>query len=135
MKRVVGICVLLGSLAFGQPVQESQDFGRFHTMSGLETAMVDIEKGFLRNDLKSVKLGTFNLKMYLKNINSFVIEPSVMRENFNAQTYAATESTAIGKLADEILAHFEAGKNDDARNTYNKAMSRCLACHRILRQW
>jgi cytochrome c556 len=104
-------------------------------MHGLESAMSMVEKGFLRNNVTIVKSGTENFKVNLKNINSFLIEPSADDKNFNAQTYAATESAAIAKLADEILANFEAGKHDDARASFDNTLSRCLACHRIIRKW
>lgn len=133
MKKILALCVLLSSLAFSQ--KAADDVERILTMHGLESAMSMVEKGFLRNNVTIVKLGTENLKVNLKNINSFLIEPSAKDKNFNAQTYAATESAAIAKLADEILANFEAGKNDDARASFDKTLSRCLACHRIIRKW
>lgn len=133
MKKVLALCVLLSSLAFSQKV--ANDVEKLLTMQGLESAMFLIEKGFLRNNVTIVKLGTENLKVNLKNIDSFLIEPSAKDKNFNAQTYATTESAAIEKLADEILANFEAGKNDDARVSFDKTLSRCLACHRIIRKW
>ena len=133
MKKILGICVLLGSFAFAQ--EPADDVEKLLTMHGLETAMGTIEKGFLRNNVTIVKLGTENLKVNLKNIDSFLIEPSEKDKNFNAQTYAATESAAISKLADQILTNFSEGKNDEARAVFDKTLSRCLACHRIIRKW
>ena len=133
MKKILGLCVLLSGLAFSQ--EPSDDVERLLTMHGLETAMSTIEKGFLRNNVAIVKLGTENLKVNLKNIDSFLIEPSEKDKNFNAQTYAMTEAAAIAKLSDQIMANFSQGKNDDARAAFDKTLSRCLACHRIIRKW
>ncbi len=133
MKKILAFCVVVSSLAFSQ--KAADDVERILTMHGLESAMGMVEKGFLRNNATIVKLGTENLKVNLKNIDSFLIEPSEKDKNFNAKTYATTESAAIAKLADEILANFEAGKNDDARASFDKTLSRCLACHRIIRKW
>ncbi len=132
MKKIVLSCVILGTLAFGNSATRSE---RIHTMNELESAMGMIQKGFLRNNATIVKLGTTNLKENLKNIDSFLIEGSVNNKNFNPKVYAVTESEAITKLANEILKNFEEGKNNESRDAYNKALSRCLSCHKIIRKW
>ncbi len=130
MKKVLLGCMLLSSLAFSEI---KSDPANVMTMRGYESAMVMIEKGFLRNNLNMVKLGTKNLKKNLKMIDSFIIESD--EKDFNPQEYAHNEATAIDRLADEILTNFEAGKKDAARTAYGKTLSRCLSCHRIIRLW
>ena len=80
MKKILALCVLVTSLAFSQ--KAADDVERILTMHGLESAMSMIEKGFLRNNVTIVKLGTENLKVNLKNIHSFLIEPSAEDKNF-----------------------------------------------------
>ena len=130
MKKVLVGCMLLSSLAFSEM---KSDPVSVMTMRGYESAMTRIEKGFLRNNLNMVKLGTENLKKNSKMVDSFIIESD--DKNFDPKAYAAKEASAIEDLANEILTNFEAGKNDEARNAYDRAMTRCLACHRIIRQW
>ncbi|MFK5977201.1 MAG: hypothetical protein QM493_11935 [Sulfurovum sp.] len=129
MKKILLSCVLVGSLAMGQ------DIARIDTMHNLENAMSTIQKGFLRNNKAIVKLGTDNLKSNLKNIELFVIKPTAKDKNFNPKTYAVTESEAIINLADEIVQNFEDGKNNESRESFNKVLSRCLSCHKIIRKW
>ena len=129
MKKILLSCVLIGSLAVGQDVK------RIDVMHNLENAMGTIQKGFLRNNKAIVKLGTDSLKANLKNIESFVIKASKDDKNFNPKTYATTESEAITNLADEIIQNFEDGKNNEARDSFNKVLSRCLSCHKIIRKW
>lgn len=63
MKKVLLGCMLLSSLAFSEI---KSDPVNVMTMRGYESAMVMIEKGFLRNNLNMVKLGTKNLKKILR---------------------------------------------------------------------
>ncbi len=129
MKKILLSCVLLGSLAVGQ------DTKKIDTMNNLENAMSTIQKGFLHNNKAIVKLGTDGLRTNLKNIESFVIKPSKNDKNFNPKAYANTESEAISNLADKIVQNFEDGKNNEARESFNKVLSRCLSCHKIIRKW
>ena len=129
MKKILLSCVLMGSLAVGQ------DTKRVDTMHNLENAMSTVQKGFLRNNKAIVKLGTDNLKSNLKNIESFVIKPTAKNKNFNPKAYAITESEAISNLADDIVQNFEDGKNNESRESFNKVLSRCLSCHKIIRKW
>jgi hypothetical protein len=69
------------------------------------------------------KQGTNNLR----SIDSFVIESD--EKDFNRQTYAHNEATVI-----EELVNFEAGKSDAAKAAFDKILSRCLPCHRIIRK-
>lgn len=133
MKKILGVCVLLSSLAFSESEEMGSNPEHVMTMRGLESAMGMIERGFLRNNGNMVKLGTNNLKKNLRTVDSFIIESK--EKDFNPQAYAHNEATAIENAANEILANFEAGKNDAARTAFDKTLSRCLACHRIIRKW
>lgn len=130
MKKVLIGCMLLSSLAFSEM---KSDPVSVMTMRGYESAMARIAKGFLRNNLNMVKLGAGNLKQNSKMIDSFMIESD--EENFDAKAYASKEASALEDLANQILTKFEAGDNDGARKAYDKTLTRCLACHRIIRKW
>ncbi len=130
MKKFLVGCVLLSSLAFSETESNPE---HVQTMRGFESAMGLIERGFLRNNANMVKRGANNLKDQLSSVDSFIIESD--EKDFNPQAYAHNEATAIKSAADEIWANFEAGKNDAARAAFDKTLSRCLACHRIIRKW
>ncbi|MEA2046807.1 MAG: hypothetical protein U9O64_00010 [Campylobacterota bacterium] len=130
MKKVLLGCLLVSSFAFSEMKSNPE---HVQTMRGLESAMGLIERGFLRNNANMVKRGTNNLKHKLSNIDSFIIESK--EKDFNPQAYAQNEATAIRNAADEIAKNFSEGKNDAARAAFDKTLSRCLACHRIIRQW
>lgn len=105
------------------------------TMQGLESAMGMIQKGFLRDNPAIMKLGVDSLKEKLVSINSFVIEKSVMDgENFDAKQYAQKEVQNITILADKMLKDFEEGDKASARETYDKTLSQCMACHTTIRK-
>lgn len=130
MKKILLSCVLLSSLVFAEMKSNPE---HVKTMRALESAMGLMERGFLRNNANMVKRGANNLKNNLRSVDSFIIEST--KEDFNPQAYAHNEAAAIVKLADEVVANFEAGKNDDARIAFDKTLSRCLACHRLIRKW
>lgn len=130
MKKVLISCLLLGSFAFAEMESDPK---KVIVMRSLETAMGMIEKGFLRNNANMVKLGAKNLKKNLISIDSFIVKSD--EKGFNPHVYASTEAKAITALADKIITNFKAGNNDEARDAFDKTLSRCLACHRIIRQW
>ncbi len=130
MKKVLIGCMLLSSFAFSDM---KSDPVSVMTMRGYESAMARIEKGFLRNNLNMVKLGANNLKQNSKMIDSFMIESD--SKDFDAKAYASKEASALEDLANQILTKFEAGDNDGARKAFDKTLTRCLACHRIIRKW
>lgn len=130
MKKVLLGCILISSLAFSEMKSNPE---HVQAMRGFESAMGLIERGFLRNNGNMVKRGANNLKQQLGTIDSFIVESD--EKDFNPQAYAHNEATAIKKLADEIITNFQAGKNDAAKAAFDKTLSRCLSCHRIIRQW
>ncbi|HHH37500.1 MAG TPA: hypothetical protein ENK77_02665 [Epsilonproteobacteria bacterium] len=131
MKKLVAAGLLVSSLAFGAEYSKAE---QVITMQTLESAMGMIQKGFLRDNGVIVKMGVTSLKENLNNIHNFVIRKSVLDENFNAKAYADTEAESMNKLADAILSNFETGKKAEARVSYDKTLSRCIACHRIIRK-
>jgi hypothetical protein len=132
MKKILAIGVLTTTLMFGAGVSKAE---QVITMQGLESAMGMIQKGFLRDNPAIMKLGVESLKEKLVSINSFVIEKSVMDgENFDAKQYAQKEVKNITNLADKMLKDFESGDKASARETYDKTLSQCMACHTTIRK-
>lgn len=129
MKKMLTIGVLASSLAFGAGASKAE---QIITMQGLESAMGMIQKGFLRDNAAILKMGTQSLKENLNNIDSFVISSSSV--GFNAKEYATTEASALKKLADEITQGFENGDKATARKKFDLTLSRCIACHNIIRK-
>ena len=104
------------------------------TMQTLEKAMENVQKGFLYNNENIVENGVAELKKSLEDISAFVIV-NEEDKNFNAPAYAATETSAISKLADQILTSYKEGNKDEALATYAKTLSRCVVCHKVIRKW
>jgi len=129
MKKMLVIGVLASSLVFGAGESKA---AQVVTMQGLEAAMGMIQKGFLRDNAEILKMGTQILKENLHNIDSFVIESS--SEGFDPKTYAAVEVNALSKVAEEITKSFVDGDKSIARAKYDKTLSRCIACHNIIRK-
>jgi len=129
MKKMLVIGVLASSLVFGAGTSKA---AQVVTMQGLEAAMGMIQKGFLRDNAEILKMGTQILKENLHNIDSFVIESS--SEGFDPKTYAAVEVNALSKVAEEITKSFIDGDKATARTKFDKTLSRCIACHNIIRK-
>lgn len=132
MKKILVIGVMLGSLLMAEGVDHAQ---RLVVMHGLENAVSTIQKGFFRNNEQIIELGTTSMKDYLARIDSFVIEPTKEDKNFNPKAYAQKETEALMLLSDAILLYFKQGKKDEARGAMDAALSRCIACHQIIRKW
>jgi len=134
MKKILLLSALAGSLLFAEgALNKSQ----MKTMQTLEEAMGTVQKGFLYNNENVIKSGVKDIKATLMDVLEFEIkvDPKKKGKDFNAETYVATEVTAIGKLAKEIETLYSEGKKDEALATYSKALSRCVVCHKIIRKW
>jgi hypothetical protein len=132
MKKILVVGMLASTLMFGQNVSKAE---QVITMQGLESAMGMIQKGFLRDNASILKLGVDSLKEKLVDINSFVIKKSVTDgENFDAKQYASNEVKSITNLANQILKNFEEGNKAAARETYDKTLTQCMACHTTIRK-
>jgi hypothetical protein len=129
MKKMLVIGILASSLAFGAGASKA---AQVITMQGLEAAMGMIQKGFLRDNASILKMGTQILKENLHNIDSFVIKSSA--EGFDPKTYAAVEVNALSKVAEEITQSFIDGDKATARTKFDQTLSRCIACHNIIRK-
>ena len=68
-----------------------------------------------------------------KKYNFFRSEEA--NKNFNPKAYAQKETDALMLLSDAILLYFKQGKKDEARGAMDAVLSRCIACHQIIRKW
>lgn len=131
MKKALLATIVASGLLFGQEVVYPD---RMKNMQEMETALSEIQKGFLYNNLHVVENGVKHLKSTTKNTESF-IKPGVTKERFNTLAYAQKQAEDISKLADDILATFEKGDRYNAANGYLQVLSKCLSCHQTVRSW
>lgn len=131
MKKILLMVILVSSALIAD---EALNKSQMKTMQSLERAMADIQKGFLYNNENVVENGIAELKKGLEDISSFVIVNEADK-NFNAPAYAATETSAISKLADELSTAYKDEKKDEALASYSKVLSRCVVCHKVIRKW
>ncbi|WP_373031836.1 hypothetical protein [Sulfurovum sp.] len=131
MKKALVISVLVSGLLFGgEHIQPD----RMKNMADMETAMANIQKGFLYNNVNVVKNGILQLKETVKFTESFMKE-GVGENKINNKLYAHQEAVTISKYADEILVTFEKGDRYSAANNYLLILSKCLSCHQTMRSW
>lgn len=131
MRKIVLMSILVSGVLFAEGALKPD---QMKTMQSLEAAMATVQKGFLYNNENVVGTGIKELKEKLKDVSSFVIKNEADK-TFNAHAYAATETSAIIKLADEIETAYKAGKKDEALTAYSKTLSRCVVCHKVIRKW
>ena len=72
MKKALVISMLAGSFLFGQQVVIYPD--RMKNMQEMETAMSEIQKGFLYDNVNVVKNGVKHLKVTIAHTESFIKE-------------------------------------------------------------
>ena len=134
MKKILLLSALAGSLLFAEgALNKSQ----MKTMQTLEKAMGTVQKGFLYNNENVIKSGVKEIKATLMDVLEFKIEvdPKKKGKDFNAETYVATEVTAIGKLVTKVDKLYSEGKKDEALAIYSETLGRCVVCHKIIRKW
>ena len=131
MKKALLTSLLVSSVLFGREVLYPD---RMKNMQEMETAMSEIQKGFLYDNVNVVRNGVKHLKITIANTESFIKE-GVNEEGFNSLAYAKKQANDIDKLADEILKTFEQGDRYNSANSYLKVLSQCLTCHQTVRSW
>ena len=131
MKKALLVSVLVSSVLFGQEVLYPE---RMKNMQAMETAMSEIQKGFLYDNVNVVKNGVKHLKTTISHTESFIKE-GVNKEGFNSLVYAKKQAADISNLGDRILLSFEQGDRYNAANNYLKVLSKCLTCHQTVRSW
>lgn len=132
MKKSLLVLLLTSGVLFAQ--QEVRHIDRMKNMQDMETAMSEIQKGFLFDNAHVVKNGVKHLKETVGYTESF-IKGGVNKEGFNSLVYAKKQAVDISKLADDILLAFEKGDRYEAANGYLKVLSKCLSCHQTIRSW
>jgi hypothetical protein len=132
MKKVLLALLLSSGVAFAN----EEDANQIETMQNMETAMAFIQKGFLYNNDSMITKGLHDLTSHSQNIKSFVINDKVVKDgDFNPRRYARNEARVITNLAEDTLKSYQSGSKTEAVTSYNKILSRCLACHKIIRKW
>ena len=131
MKKALVISMLAGSFLFGQEVIYPD---RMENMREMETAMSEIQKGFLYDNVNVVKNGVKHLKITIANTESFIKE-GVGENKINNKVYAKKVAGQIDTMADEIYTTFKKGDSHSAANNYLLILSKCLSCHQTVRSW
>lgn len=130
MKKALVLTMLAGSLLFG----EARHLDRMKNMSEMETALSEIQKGFLYDNVNVVQNGVKHLKETVKFTESFIKE-GVGENKINNKVYAHKVAGQIDTMADEILVTFKKGDRYSAANNYLLILSKCLSCHQTVRSW
>lgn len=132
MKKSLLVLLLTSGILFAQ--QEVRYPDRMKNMQEMETAMSEIQKGFLFDNINVVKNGVKHLKETISHTESF-IKDGVNKEGFNSLVYAKKQAIDISKEADTILVAFEKGDRYAAASGYLRVLSKCLSCHQTVRSW
>jgi cytochrome c556 len=131
MHKALIISILAGSLLIGGEVVYPD---RMKNMQEMETAMSEIQKGFLYDNVNVVKNGVNHLKITIAHTESFIKE-GVGENKINNKLYAKKVADQIGSMADEIVNTFKKGDRYSAANNYLLILSKCLSCHETVRTW
>ena len=132
MKKVLLAAVLLSGVLFAA---EGLQPDRMKNMQEMETALSEIQKGFLFNNINVVKNGVKHLKKTTLHTESFIKEGTVNKQGVNTLVYAQSQAKDITGLADRIVETFEKGDRYGAANNYLQILSKCLSCHQTVRSW
>lgn len=132
MKKIL-LTLALGSVMLCAQ-QDVLNPDRMKNMQAMETAMSEIQKGFLYDNINVVKNGVKHLKKTVSFTESFIKE-GIEKNKINNKVYAHKEAANITRMADEILVTFEKGDRYSAANNYLLILSKCLSCHQTVRSW
>lgn len=136
IKKILMTSMAFMTLTFAGEYTQAE---RILDMQKLAKAMHDIQSGFFYNNLDIVSAGAKNLKSTIVKVVVTTSEKNTTdvyeRWMNNSSTMTGRTQKRIGRYADEIIAHFEAGDAQFALNVYNRVATECMKCHTTLRKW
>lgn len=105
-------------------------------MSGMESGLSNIQKGFLYNSFDLIKSGVTQIKKanegYLKGEG---IKEFLPDNHKNMTNIAVLSAKRIDKASEELLKNLEQKEMTKASEAFAEIMNGCTACHKIVRNW
>jgi hypothetical protein len=105
-------------------------------MSGMESGLGNIQKGFLYNSTELIQKGVDQVKEankgYLKGEG---IKEFLPDNHKNMTNIAILSAKRIDKASDELLENLKNKEMTKASESFGEIISGCTACHKIVRNW
>jgi cytochrome c556 len=128
MKKI--LVSLLAVSTFGVSLMAYGQEHRVKDMQMMETSMVKIQKGLLRNNKDMVVEGVDSLKDASKNVE---VAPKGYKD-YNS-IFAKQQSKNIVKYAEKIKENILANHKHAASKSYVEVIGECISCHNKIRKW
>jgi CHAD domain-containing protein len=127
--KVLVMTALLGSAAFAQdPLAEK--------MIASESALNNVQKGFLYNNAALIKSGVVEIK----NANAIFKDAAATKtflpkEKAHMSNIAYNAAERIDAAADELAVYLDANEYTKAHQSFTDIINACTSCHAIVRGW
>ncbi len=137
MKKIrskIVILSMLGSvLTSGLYAYSSEE--RIADMRQMESAVQQMQKGFLYNNLQDIQKGAELLKKHTARIEPPVAKDADSFKRNYAYDITKREAKKIISLADQSVEQYKAHRPKQAMNSFTKILKQCMTCHARIRKW
>ena len=124
------ITTILGSTAFAY-----SDAERIQDMQAMESAVQQMQKGFLYNNLKDIAEGAKVLKEHTAKIEPPIDKNADSFKRNYAYDVTKREARKIINLADSAVKKYKEHRPKQAINDFTKILKQCMTCHARIRKW
>jgi cytochrome c556 len=137
MKKVlaafaIGVMVA-GSLNAAQHKDPRSDLMR--DMRTMMDAMEQIQRGGLYSSTEDMKLGVKKLQGTLASLESEEVKSILPKDQVYAYKFAQKSAHMLRMYSDDLIYSIDAGKMDNALDSYTQLLKQCTSCHMRIRHW
>ena len=108
---------------------------RIDDMRAMESALQQMQKGFLYNNLKDIEAGAELLKTHAARIEPPVSSDTDSFKRSYAYDLTKREAAKIISYADDAVEEYKKHKPKKAMNDFTKILKQCMTCHARIRKW
>lgn len=123
--QALALTALLGTSVFAQE-------GLVEKMMDSENGLINIQKGFLYNNVALIKSGVAQIK----KANALFKDADATKQYLpHKSNIAYNAAKNINTAADELEKHIQEKEFTKAQKSFTDIMNACTSCHAIVRGW
>jgi len=127
--NLLALTILVGTSAFAQENLAAK-------MIESENGLINIQKGFLYNNVALIKSGLVQVKQANEIFtNAEATKAYLPKEKLHMSNIAYNAAKKIDSAADEVAVYIDAKEFTKAQHAATDIMTACGSCHAIVRGW
>jgi cytochrome c556 len=138
MKKIVAALAIGTMIVTSLEAAAPQKDPRMELMREMRTmmdAMEQIQRGGLYSSTEDMKLGVKKLQGTLASLESEDVKSILPKDQAYAYKFAQKSAHMLRMYSDDLVYSIDAGKMDNALDSYTQLLKQCTSCHIRIRNW